>query len=114
MKKSAMPRTAPRDNQSSGAVQYLNKNARTTAGAMLKRAATGGRQAQAIAVPKKSQADARYQAPRSCSDWLEIRIEPATVKYAAEAMRHSVRYFIGLMDYGICVARVVRARQILG
>ena len=55
MKKTAMPRTPPRNNQSPGELQYLNKQARTRTGAMLTRAATGGRQAQAIAVPRNNQ-----------------------------------------------------------
>jgi hypothetical protein len=57
---------------------------------MLSWAATRGRHAQAIALAKNNHADARYQTLRAGSDRPEIRIEPATVKYAAEAMRHSV------------------------
>ena len=90
MKKTATPRTPPRNNQSPGALQYLNKYARTRTGPMLRRAATGGRHAQAKAVPKNNHADTRYQTLRAGSDRPEIRIEPATAKYAAEAMRHSV------------------------
>jgi len=90
MKKTAILRTPPRNSQSPGELQYLNKPARTRTGPRLNRAARGGRQAQAMAVPKNSHADTTYQTLRAGSDRPEIKIEPATVKYAAEAMRHSV------------------------
>jgi hypothetical protein len=57
---------------------------------MLRRAATAGRQAQATALPKNNHEHTTYQALGADSDSPEIRIEPATVKYVAEAMRHSV------------------------
>ena len=90
MKKAAMPRIPPRNNQSPGELQYLNKQARTRTGAMLTRAATAGRQAQKIALPKNNQEHTIYQTLGADSDRLEIKSEPATVKYVAEAMRHSV------------------------
>src|SRR5579872_4595407 len=94
MKKAAMPSTPPRNSQSPGVLQYLNKSARTATGPMLRRAATVGRHAQRIAVPRNSHAHTGYQLLGAPSDRPEIRIEPAIVKYAAEAIRHSVGYFI--------------------
>ncbi len=57
---------------------------------MLTRAATAGRQAQKIALPRNNQEHTIYQTLGADSDRLEIKIEPATVKYVADAMRHSV------------------------
>lgn len=54
IKKAAMPRTPPRNNQFPAELQYLNKNARTTTGPMLSQAATSGRQAQATALNKNN------------------------------------------------------------
>jgi hypothetical protein len=67
MKKAAMLRTPARNNQSPGALQYLNKPARTATGPMLRREATEGRQAQAIALPKNNHAHTTYQPERTAS-----------------------------------------------
>jgi hypothetical protein len=80
IKKAAIPRTPARNSQSPGELQYLNKNARTTTGPILRRAATIGRQAQATALNKNSHAHTGYQTLGAPSDRPEIKMEPAIVK----------------------------------
>jgi hypothetical protein len=56
-----------------------------------------GLHAQAIALPANNHANKTYQPLGAASERLEIRTEPATAKYMAEAMRHSAWYFIELV-----------------
>ena len=76
----AIPRTPPRNKPSPRELQYRNKKIRPKTAAVLSTAATGGRQAQAIALAANDHARNTNHRLGAAIESPDISSEPATPK----------------------------------